>query len=764
MTEGSPLVLDLLTYIEQVEKLKHKPAFTVPAEFFAVYQHELKGLPELQFNIQGDGSDVWLRIPRLREIAPPQPDGELGRWITLSKTPAKVPELKTQIESRDGKHPEGSELLRDHAEVTELFHRYVENQWQPWAAAEGPRRKTIKRYNELFSLQQTISTEGSETPLELVWGLGYAVWKKEGFATVLKHPLISQSCEVTLNDRNFDLEIKPRDTDPRIELDTYAEMEIPGVRQLEAFWKGAIENGANRPNPFEASTYEGVLKAAVGHLDKSGAYEALIDDTTPPPPGETLKITNSWVLYARKRTGGPFLDDVKRLRKTVETANVLPAVVRNFVERGGMLVQEQVLKAFRGLSTSENTGDAMELYFPMAYNDEQISIVQKLERGNGVVVQGPPGTGKTHTIANIICHYLAQGKRVLVTSRGESALNEVIGKLPERIRPLCVGLLSNESDGMKKFEHSIQTIAANVSAMNASRAHAEIVSLQERLDQLHAKISHVDRQVSTYAAQHMRSYVFQGQEVSPEEMAKMVMAQADEHQWLDDDLPEQEDGRLPFNESDISALRLGRLKVGRDLLYLKCSVPAADDFPPWEVLAELHRDLERSKAIDAELVVGAVLKLKDSTLETFEGAKRLMDFLDSRLALQKKVTQSCDPALEQITRHLGDMRADDPLLLHLMDACADVRNLEARRKELVGKAVVVPADAEASEDFLEAVRRLCDGKSAFALPFGKGCPANCWHRSPCLAPHPPPRRTGCSLRSFWIGVRMRRKVSHGGIL
>jgi hypothetical protein len=49
------LVLDLLNYIEQVEKLKYKPAFTVPTEFFVVYQHELKGLPELQFNLQGDG-------------------------------------------------------------------------------------------------------------------------------------------------------------------------------------------------------------------------------------------------------------------------------------------------------------------------------------------------------------------------------------------------------------------------------------------------------------------------------------------------------------------------------------------------------------------------------------------------------------------------------------------------------------------------------------------------------------------------------------
>ena len=36
----------------------------------------------------------------------------------------------------------------------------------------------------------------------------------------------------------------------------------------------------------------------------------------------------------------------------------------------------------------------------------------------------------------------------------------------------------------------------------------------------------------------MRNYTFQGREVTPEEMAKLVLAQVDEHQWLDDDLPE----------------------------------------------------------------------------------------------------------------------------------------------------------------------------------------------------------------------------------
>lgn len=233
------------------------------------------------------------------------------------------------------------------------------------------------------------------------------------------------ACEVTLNEKTFDLEVRPRDIDPRIELDTYAEMEIPGVRQLDAFWKSVLENGTNWPNPFEASTYDGVLKAAVGHLDPSGVYEVLTDDPTPPQPSEKLKITNSWVLYARKRTGGPFLEDVKRLKKTVEAAKTLPAVVRNFVERGDTTIHEQSLRVFRGPSTSESAGESFELYFPMVYNDEQVSIVQKLEHGNGVVVQGQPGTGKTHTIANIICHYLAQGKSVLVPRRTASALRQL---------------------------------------------------------------------------------------------------------------------------------------------------------------------------------------------------------------------------------------------------------------------------------------------------------------------------------------------------
>ena len=720
LAAGAPQILDLLNYIEQVEKLKTKPAFTVPTEFFVAYQHELKGLPDLQFNLQVEGDDVWLRLPRLQEIAAPEPDEVLRPWMTLPKSPEKTPELKGEVIILEAKREVARARIEDHPEVRELFDWYVEFHWAPWAAAERPRRKTIARYNQLFSLQQAISSEGAETPLELAWGIGYASWKKESFATPVKYPLLVQPCEVTLNEKTFDLEVRPRDVEPRLEADCYAEMELPGVRQLEAFWRSALATGANRVNPFEASTFDGILKSAVGHLDPSGAYEVRTDDVTPPAPSDKLTITNTWVLFGRKRSGDIFLEDIRRLKKKVEEATSLPSVIRSFVEHGDSTVRVRPEQPFRGLSTSDGGPNAMELFFPMAYNDEQVSIIQKLHANDGVVVQGPPGTGKTHTIANVICHYLAQGKRVLVTAKGESALAVLQEKLPEGVRALSVALLSDERDGMKQFEHSIQTIASSVASMNPTRAAANIAAAEEKLNQLHAKISHVDRTVAAYASKHMQQCQFQGREVLPEEMAKLVLQDAQAHEWFDDEPPATKDGALPFDDAAVVALRRARMAVGTDLAYLGCSLPAADAFPVWAHLLGLHRDLVKAKSIEVSVIQGDILALVDSRLETFEKAQALVKFLDDRIALKAKLAGTRLPWLDTLAKRFADMQPGDPVLQALLVVVADVRKLERQRRELVAKAVDVPADAELSEDLTEALTRLVGGKSAFAFPFGKG--------------------------------------------
>lgn len=720
MPDGAPLVLDLLNYIEQVEKLKRKPAFSVPTEYFVAYQHDLNVLPELKFNVQSNGDDVWLRLPRLREIPPPEPDDELRPWLTLSKSADRPPELKNEIALSSEREGGQRATLDEHPEVKESFDWYVEMLWAPWALAERPRRKAIKQYNQLFSLQQAIASEGAETPIELVWGIGFVAWKKDGFSTPVRHPLIVQACEVILDENTFDLEVRPRDIEPRIELDCYAEMELQGVRPLEAHWKAALAAGASRVNPFEISTFEGTLKAAVGHLDPSGSYETLSNDAPIPVPDERLKVTSAWVIFGRKRTGDIFLEDIRRLKKSVEEARELPDVIRSLVEPGDATVTVRPEVPFRGLSSSESPQGAFELYFPMAYNDEQVSIVQKLESNDGVVVQGPPGTGKTHTIANVICHYLAHGKRVLVTSKGETALTELQNKLPSAIKPLSVALLSDERDGMRQFEHAIQTIASNVASLNPRRSLATISTAEAKLNQLHAKIANVDAQISGFAAKHMRSYRFQGVDVTPEEMSKRVLQAADEHAWFDDEPPPAKDGELPFDNSKISELRTARLKVSEDLKYVGCPLPTIDEFPAWEELLVVHNDLLKAKAIQARVDQGNLLGLIDSRLETFEKAQSLQRFLEERAALIARLEESRPTLGDTFQKRIADLLPTDPLLHASAACCAEVRGLELRRREFLAKAIQVPSDAELNADYREAIDRLAANKSPFAFPFGRG--------------------------------------------
>ena len=65
-------------------------------------------------------------------------------------------------------------------------------------------------------------------------------------------------------------------------------------------------------------------------------------------------------------------------------------------------------------------------------------------------------------IANIICHWLANGRRVLVTSMRDPALAVLHDQLPEAIRPLVISLLASEQEGVQQFERSIEKIANEV--------------------------------------------------------------------------------------------------------------------------------------------------------------------------------------------------------------------------------------------------------------------------------------------------------------
>ena len=112
--------------------------------------------------------------------------------------------------------------------------------------------------------------------------------------------------------------------------------------------------------------------------------------------------------------------------------------------------------------------DHADLFFPKPFNDDQVEIIRRLEKADGVVVQGPPGTGKTHTIANIICHMLATGRRVLVVSHGETALRVIRDQLPDGVRDLTISVTTSEREGLKQVEKAIGLMLGIVNTIGAN--------------------------------------------------------------------------------------------------------------------------------------------------------------------------------------------------------------------------------------------------------------------------------------------------------
>jgi very-short-patch-repair endonuclease len=83
-------------------------------------------------------------------------------------------------------------------------------------------------------------------------------------------------------------------------------------------------------------------------------------------------------------------------------------------------------------------------------------------------VQGPPGTGKSLTIANLACHLLATGKRVLITSQKDKAL-EVVDELLNRLGfpQLPMTLLRQDRESKQELRERLQRIQKDRSAAEA---------------------------------------------------------------------------------------------------------------------------------------------------------------------------------------------------------------------------------------------------------------------------------------------------------
>lgn len=122
---------------------------------------------------------------------------------------------------------------------------------------------------------------------------------------------------------------------------------------------------------------------------------------------------------------------------------------------------------------AETAGEDEEILMVKPANREQLQVARAVKSNPAVVVQGPPGTGKTHTIANLLAHFLSEGKKVLVTSSSPNALSVLKDKLPESLQSLCVSATGDGKDMEKSITSLVNELAQSNRQMSYLRRNVE---------------------------------------------------------------------------------------------------------------------------------------------------------------------------------------------------------------------------------------------------------------------------------------------------
>ncbi|HSV74602.1 MAG TPA: AAA domain-containing protein [Chthonomonadales bacterium] len=689
--------------------------------------------------------EIWLAVERLHETKPPYVVSPVLRpWIQMPQAPTEEPRLLEATGGArliaEGTHsssasppehgkpaidPEVQITLSEYEEagrVRALFETYLDTKWRPWAKEERLRRRTRDLYRQLFTLKQQLEGGIVEAQLELVWGVGLGIWNTNGAS--VSYPLVGRLVELSLNPATEEVVIRPRDVDARIEVDWYASVHNPGVADLGKAAKEFFDTATTTFSPYDRGTFEPLLRTAATNLDANGIYwpnEVPAEDRTLPKSDDKLRVTDTWVLFARPRTSSLFLRDLGKLKEEAEAAEVYPPAVAALVTDPDTTNAVIEPPSFRGVSTSyhaegsTSAKKARDLYFPKAFNDEQVRIIELLDGSDGVVVQGPPGTGKTHTIANVICHYLAEGKRVLVTSMKDPALAVLREQLPEEIRPLAISVLTSEREGMKQFEHAIQKIASEVQGLDRSSTARTINHLSGSIDSLHGRLASIDRKVSEWAKRNLAKVTLETEEIDLQDAAREVVEDVDQLEWIPDTLGIAPEFAPQFLDADVVRLREARRELGRDIDYLDASLPQLVEFGDSKELLGVHQDLSQFERLKQGVESGDVPALADSSQETLALAQTLLTDIGALRRLRDEVAQTHRPwtvAMRERLRHGGN----DNLVPILEALGADLEQAVDRRQTFLERPVMAPEGIELDSEIEEAVSNLAEGRR----PFGFG--------------------------------------------
>ena len=405
--------------------------------------------------------------------------------------------------------------------------------------------------------------------VELVWGHGLLVWKKDGLN--IRRPAFVTRLELTFDVMRGVFTLAPASVGTQFETDMLTGISLPNAEHLVGLEREVQELVVD---PWDEESVKSLINKLANVIDERERANLDKMVTGSRPSYESYPVVyNAPGIFLRKSSGRQWQKDLRDILNAIREGYPVPESIEALIDVDQPPPGEEEQTVWRPLGE--------DLLFPLPANEEQKEIVRRLSRNHGVTVQGPPGTGKSHTIVNLVAHLLAHGKRVLVTSQTERALR-VLGdmidrKLPE-IAPLCVSVLGGDARSTKELEESIGRISEQLTSLSTETLERRINELRRELYETRNRIARTCTALGQAAEAEHAEIKINGREQKPAEVAEWLSAYRDIHGWFPDNL--NPDDVPPLDEAEVVDLHrlLGNLSRG-DKASLKQHRPALEQLP-----------------------------------------------------------------------------------------------------------------------------------------------------------------------------------------
>ncbi|MFL0195597.1 AAA domain-containing protein [Clostridium sp. WILCCON 0269] len=403
-------------------------------------------------------------------------------------------------------------------------------------------KNNSKLYKEFFNLYQENEKNGEN--FEIVFGHGLIVWKVENEKIV--YPVLSTRMKIEFNKIKETFVLIPS---AKTTLETFLFEDLKQCNISNIF---DLEDKVNESNldPRNIEEAENVFLNLLSNIDEQGTFNKGKFSRKKINFEEFPVIYDTSVILARKNNMKLWEIEINNIIKQIDSGYKIPETIKALVDEKDISYSEEDVNEWKNIG--------QDLLFPLPANSDQKEIIKRISENYGVVVQGPPGTGKSHTIVNLICHLLAYGKRILVTSQTSRALKVLTEKIPEEIRPLCISVLGNDANSLNELNESVRKITDNLSE-DPEVMYEDIKILERRLNYcrknqqaLYEKFKQVEK-LENY------SIDYEGKNYNTMYMAKWVKDNRDKYNWIDDKVEINEVMPVSEKEFDLLIYLLGEL-------------------------------------------------------------------------------------------------------------------------------------------------------------------------------------------------------------